>query len=128
MARAIEWALNRDIVNSDNFLVINTGNNDQNFQVIELANIINKHLFDIEINVNPNAQPDKRSYKVDFSLFKNLAKDYYPIHDIDNSIESLISLFKKINYNKYDFENSKFIRLNILKKLKENNILNNKLL
>ena len=93
-----------------------------------MANIINKHLFDIEINVNPNAQPDKRSYKVDFSLFKNLAKDYYPIHDIDNSIESLISLFKKINYNKYDFENSKFIRLNILKKLKENNILNNKLL
>lgn len=128
MARAIEWALNREIDNGGNFLVVNTGNNDQNFQVIELAKLIKNHINDINIKVNPNAQPDKRSYKVDFSLFKDLAKDYYPIHDINNSIKSLISLFEKINYNQHDFDNFKYIRLNILKKLKETNILNNNLL
>ena len=127
MARAIEWALKRGMDEGGNFLVINTGSNEQNFQVIELAALIKNHLPDIIISVNPSAQPDKRSYKVDFSLYKSFAKNYYPIHDIDNSIKSLLSLFEKINYNKHDYDNSKFIRLNILKQLKEKNILNNNL-
>ena len=70
MARAIEWALNRNEQIGGQFLVLNAGSNQWNYQVKELASYVKE--IKIKVNINKSAEPDKRSYKVDFSKFENL--------------------------------------------------------
>src|SRR6267154_1766004 len=71
MARAMDWAIQRK--EGETFLVVNAGSDQWNYQVKELAMEVQKIFVDIEININPNAQPDKRSYKVSFDLYEKLA-------------------------------------------------------
>src|SRR6185369_3051614 len=77
MARAIEWAVGRQ--SGDDALVLNVGSNDWNYQVRELAEGVRAYLGDVEVTTNPNAVPDKRSYRVDFGLFRMLAPHHQPL-------------------------------------------------
>ena len=47
---------------------------------------VKKNIPNVDISFAKDASPDKRSYKVDFSLFKSLAPDHQPIQKLDNSI------------------------------------------
>ena len=71
MARAIDWAINRKINNGGEKLVVNVGANSNNYQVKDLAYKVAEILPSVNVSINQNAQPDKRSYKVDFSLIIN---------------------------------------------------------
>jgi nucleoside-diphosphate-sugar epimerase len=125
MARAIEWGIIRN--DHTDYLVVNAGSNEWNYQVIELAKAVQKLIPETEISVNPNAQPDNRSYKVDFSLFKKLAPDYYPKYDLQRTISDLIAGLKAINFNNPDFRNSQLIRLKTLNQLIQKKVINHKL-
>jgi len=127
MSRAIYWALTRTTNEGGNFLVCNTGSNEWNFQIIELAEKIKSYIPETTINVNANAPADKRSYKVDFSLFKKLAGDFYPKMTLDETILDLLENLKRYGFNRNDFRNSEFIRLNTLKKLIEIKQINHEL-
>ena len=96
MARALYWAAARDADNDNKFLTINTGSNENNFQILELAEIVANEIGGINININKNAAPDKRSYKVDFNKFKSLAPNYYPKKTIKDTISQTLSLVKKL--------------------------------
>ena len=126
MSRAILWATERDINNGGSFLTVNVGSNNMNFKIIELAMNIKKKISDIDVNVNHEANDDKRSYQVDFSVFNNLAKNYLPKFDLDLTINDLIQNLVKIE-NLSNFRESNFIRLNVLNNLVKNNKLNKKL-
>jgi nucleoside-diphosphate-sugar epimerase len=67
MARAIEWGVARD---GDSFLAINTGSDHWNYQVHELAEAVASAVPGTLVSINREAPPDRRSYRVDFSLFK----------------------------------------------------------
>lgn len=127
MARAIDWAIKRDIENGGEFLAINVGSNDWNYQVKELALAISELMPDVEISINKDAQPDKRSYKVSFDLFKKLAPDYQPEYDLKRTILELKEGLESIGFNDRDFRNSNFIRLKVLKDLMLRKILTNNL-
>ena len=90
MCRAIEWALQRENSIDSPSLIINIGRDDNNLTILEIANLVKQALPNIEINVNKNAEFDKRSYAVDFSLFKKIAPDYYPRFKIQDSIDRLL--------------------------------------
>ena len=49
MARAMGWAMNRE---GDNYLVVNVGSNEWNYQVKELASLIQIHLPQTKIIIN----------------------------------------------------------------------------
>ena len=123
MATAIEWGLHRDALNGGNFLVVNTGSNDWNFTIRDLAKAVQAHIPDIEVLINTDAPPDRRSYKVDFSLFKQLAPDFYPSKTLQESIIELSDLINSAPYISADFRNSNFMRLNTLRSLKNMNKL-----
>jgi nucleoside-diphosphate-sugar epimerase len=114
MARAINWAINRDTGNGGKFLICNTGSNSWNYTVKELAQHVQKHFTDIEVSVNQAAPPDKRSYRVNFDLFTSLATGYTPKFDINTTIEELKSGLASIQFNNSDFRNSSLMRLNVL--------------
>ena len=124
MARALGWAIDRE---GDNYLIINVGSNEWNYQVKELAEIIQNHLPKTEVTINPNAFPDKRSYKVNFTKFATLAPNFVPQIDINQTISDLIQGLKDFNFNDKEFRKSNLIRLNKINWLQEKNKLNNNL-
>lgn len=127
MARAIDWAINRDPSDSGNFVAVNVGSSEWNYQVKELAEAVRDVIPNTHIEINKDAQPDKRSYRVNFDRFKTLAPDYQPIHDIKTTIVELKNGLEAIGFNDSNFHQSTLIRLNALKQLEANGYLNGKL-
>ena len=115
MARAISWAIERRRDQGGAFLAVNAGRDENNYQVKDLAISVVKQLPGATFSINTNAPPDKRSYKVDFTLFKELAPEFIPQVSLDQSIERLIAGCRRMNFSDPDFRNSQFMRLNTLR-------------
>lgn len=127
MARAIDWAVSRDPGTGGYFLVVNAGSDPWNFQVKDLAVAAARVLPGIEVSINSNAQPDKRSYRVDFSRFRALAPDHQPKADLATTILELQEGLKVLGFQNADFRHSAYIRLNVLKQLRSRGWLNDQL-
>ncbi len=123
MASAIEWAISRDGADGGDFLAVNVGCNKWNFQVKNLSDAVAKVIPDIEISINLNAEPDKRSYRVDFGLFKKLAPDHQPTRDLPTTIKELKEGLEGMNFQDENFRNSRFMRLKVLNHLRQTNLL-----
>ncbi len=127
MARAIDWAIIRDVADGDKFLAVNVGSDEWNYQVKDLAEAVAEVIPDVDVIINENAQPDSRSYRVCFDLFKKLAPDYQPEVDLISSIKGLRDGMIAMNFENSDFRNSKFMRLMILTDLQDKGFLTNNL-
>lgn len=123
MARAIDWAIRRDFTEGGKFLAINIGSNEWNYQVKDLAEAVAKVIPDVDISINKDAQPDKRSYKVSFDFFKKLAPDYQPQVDLMTTIKDLKNGLETMGFSDRDFRDSKFIRLKVLTHLQNKGLL-----
>lgn len=118
MARAIDWAVPRRSAASGHYIVVNVGTEGWNYQVRELAEAVAQVIPGVEVSINRDAQPDKRSYKVNFDLFRSLAPQHQPQYDLYATITGLQSGLKAMGFNDPDFRNSQFIRLKILESLR----------
>jgi len=127
MARAMFWASTRDKSKGGNFLIVNTGSDEWNYQIKDLAIGVKKVIKDVVIDINENAQPDKRSYMVDFSKFKELAPDYYPTVDLQKAVEDLFNGLKNSGFNDENFRDSDLIRFNVLRRHIKNGRMDNNL-
>lgn len=127
MARAIEWGIIREKSNGGSFLAVNTGMNEWNNQIHPLAEAVAREIPGVKVTVNPEAPPDKRSYMVNFDLFKKLAPNHQPIHDLTNTIREIKENLIAIKFNDSNFRESGLIRLRVLDKLQSDHYLNNNL-
>jgi nucleoside-diphosphate-sugar epimerase len=123
MARAIRWSHEREHSNGGDFLIVNTGSDDWNYMVKELAERVGQLIPDIEVSVNQNAAPDKRSYRVDFGLFKKLAPNHQPLFNLETSILGLVQGYKDIGFKNKNFRESEFMRLNVVNDLLQKGIV-----
>jgi nucleoside-diphosphate-sugar epimerase len=114
MARAIDWGITRSADDSGRFLALNVGSNDRNYQVKDLANGVAEAIPGTKVSINKDAQPDTRSYQVDFSLFRSLAKDHQPQVTLKQSIGMLDKGLRSMGFSDPDFRNSSYIRLKVL--------------
>jgi nucleoside-diphosphate-sugar epimerase len=124
MARAMDWAITRKADNGGDFLIMNAGSDGWNYQVNELAQAVAKEIPNVEISVNPNAPPDKRSYRVDFALFRKLAPDYQPQVDLKSAVLELKAGLEKLRFADSHFRDSDFMRIKVLSRLKDEGLLN----
>ena len=122
MARAFDWAVSRDKALGA-FLAVNVGSNTWNYQVKELAEAVAKIVPGVTVSVNKNAPPDNRSYRVDFSLYKKLAPGHQPQVDLLTAIAELREGFQAIGFSDPNFRNSKYMRLEVLKRLRQTGML-----
>ncbi len=127
MARAIDWAIQRDRAAGGDFLAVNVGCSAWNYQVKDLAEAVAEVIPDVTISINKDAQPDKRSYKVDFSLFEKLAPDFQPQVDLITAISELKDGLQAIGFRDDNFRNSNYMRLKVLTLLREKGLLNGNL-
>jgi nucleoside-diphosphate-sugar epimerase len=127
MARAIEWAIQRTASTGTPFLAINTGSNEWNNQILPLAEAVATEVPGTRVNLNLEAMPDKRSYQVNFDLFKELAPDYQPEWDLERTIRELTAGLKALNFNDVNFRQSSYVRLHALTRLREQGLINERL-
>ena len=127
MALAIDWALQRSADHGGAFLALNSGSNEWNYQVRDLAEAVAEVIPGVEVSINKDAPEDKRSYQVDFGLYKKLAPDHQPQMTLKSSIEDLAERLEFMNFNDGDFRNSQLIRLKVLGQHLEHGRLNNQL-
>jgi nucleoside-diphosphate-sugar epimerase len=123
MARAIEWAVGREAHEGGDFLVVNTGSDAWNCQVHELAAGVARIVSGTQVSINREAPPDRRSYRVDFSLFASLAPRHQPLADLDGTIRGLQRGLERMGFNNSDFRNSSLIRLQVLADLRTGGLL-----
>lgn len=118
MARAIDWAMQRTSRNGGECLAINVGSDEWNYQVRDLAEAVAYAIPGTQVEINRNAQPDKRSYRVSFEKFRALAPDYQPQVDLKTAIQDLKGGLQRMNFQDSNFRSSLLIRLNVLKQLR----------
>jgi nucleoside-diphosphate-sugar epimerase len=114
MARAIEWALTRTPQQGGAYLAINAGSDEWNYQVRDLATAVAVAIPNTKVSINTSAPPDKRSYKVDFSLYRSLAPQHQPRMKLSESITGLRDGLQAMRFADRDFRNSKHMRLKVL--------------
>lgn len=114
MARAITWGIGRKADENNGFLTVNAGSDTWNYQVRDLAQAVARAVPGTQVEINTAAPPDKRSYKVDFSLFTTLAAGYLPQVTLDQSIARLCDGLKSMKFSDADFRNSQAMRLKVL--------------
>ena len=114
MARAIDWASTRRSNNGGALLIVNVGSNEWNYKILDLAEAVAEQIPGTSVEVNSDATPDKRSYKVDFSKFFELAPAHQPKVTLKGAIEDLKDGLISMKFSNSDFRNSDYIRLNVL--------------
>jgi nucleoside-diphosphate-sugar epimerase len=116
MAVGIEWALSRS--GQGGYLVINVGRDDRNTQIRDLAHAVARHYAGATVSINDQAPPDKRSYRVTFDLYREMAPKHQPRVALDQSIEALRDGMGKMGFSDQNFAQSNWIRLNYLTMLR----------
>jgi hypothetical protein len=123
VARAIEWGVNRESSHGGNFLTVNVGSDQMNYQLKDLAEEVAEVIPNVDVRINADAQPDRRSYRVSFSKFSKLAPYYAPKMDLRAAIEDMRDGLAAIRFADPNFRDSKFIRLSIMNRLKATHCL-----
>jgi nucleoside-diphosphate-sugar epimerase len=114
MARAIAWAISRKTTNGGRYVAVNVGSDEWNYQVQDLASAVAKHVSGTRVTVNKNAPPDKRSYRVDFAKYRELAPSHQPQVSLDQSIEEIKRGLESMSFSDTNFRASQYIRLKVL--------------
>jgi nucleoside-diphosphate-sugar epimerase len=127
MARAMEWACVRSAEQGGNFLIVNAGSNEWNYQVKDLAFAVRDVIENVEVVINQSAPPDKRSYRVDFSKFQELAPGYKPRETLVSTVSEMISNLNKVKFAHFEIYQSPFIRLKVLHELIQSGKINQQL-
>lgn len=126
MARAIEWALNRDSAPGP-FLAVNAGSNGWNYRVRDLAEAVASIIPGVAVSINKDAQPDNRSYRVNFDRFSSLAPKHTPEIDLSTAVRELRDGLEAMGFRDPNFRNSRLMRLKVLDGLREEGFLTDQL-
>lgn len=128
MARAIAWAVERPADVGGPFVLANAGADRWNFRVRELAEIVAREIPGTHIAINTAAAPDRRTYRVDFSRFRQLAPDHQPLGEIEQSVRELVAGLESIGFRDADFRQSPYMRIHTLNRLRSEGRLDQNLM
>jgi len=126
MAIAIDWAIGRP-ASLGEFLAVNTGSEAWNYQVKDLAEAVASVIPGVKVSINTDAPPDKRSYRVNFDLYKKIAPNHQPKYDLITTIKELKGGLEAMNFKDSDFRDSRLMRLKVLTSLQSSSQLSDEL-
>ena len=115
ISRAFIAVLNasRDLVHNQ---IFNVGRTDENYIMREVAEIAKETVPDSEIRYAKGAEPDQRSYRVDFSKISNVLPEFKPQWTARLGARQLYDAFKKFGLALEDFEGPRYRRITNLEK------------
>jgi nucleoside-diphosphate-sugar epimerase len=118
MALAIDWAIQRTPERGGQVLQVNVGSDGGNHRIRDLAAAVAALVPGTTVNINIAAPFDARSYRVDFSLFQQLAPQFQPRMSLEASIKGLLSGLRSIDFSDVGFrDSSRVMRLKAISEL-----------
>ena len=105
----------------------NVGENNQNYTVKQIAEIVTDCIPNSKIEYSPSATTDNRTYRVDFSKIHSSLPNLQHNWTVEKGVDQLIQAFAKFGMTKKEFLSSKFIRLSRLQELISNQLIDNNL-
>ncbi|MGB7293887.1 MAG: SDR family oxidoreductase [Thermodesulfobacteriota bacterium] len=110
----------RDKVHNQAF---NVGITEENYQIRDLAAIVEETVPGSIIEFSGDAGPDKRSYRVDCSKLSNTLPDFKPKWDARLGANQMFKAYKKVGLKLEDFEGPRNKRIDHIKELLKTNRL-----
>ena len=117
MCQAIHWAQQRKRDADAEHVSINVGSNENNFQIIDIARLVKELVPAADLIVDASNKADRRSYKVDFSLYEKLSSGFVCKTPIEESVSKLIAQSKYMADMRQNLDTWKFKRLDFLNSL-----------
>ena len=95
----------------------NIGADEENYQIGEIARIVEEVVPDSRIALAADAGPDKRSYRVSFAKYARAFPELHPRWTVRASAEQMFAAYRDHGLRIEDFEGSRFMRIARLKEL-----------
>jgi len=105
----------------------NVGITTENYQIRELAKIVEDIVPGCKVDFASDAGPDKRCYRVDCNKIARELHGFKPQWTVRRGVEQLYEAYKTIGLKLEDFEGPKFMRIAHIKKLIGEGLLDNNL-
>jgi nucleoside-diphosphate-sugar epimerase len=97
----------------------NVGGMGENYQVRDLAAIVQEAFLDCAVTYAEGGAPDPRSYRVDFGKIARCLPGFVPAWDARRGARELRAAYREVGLTKEDFAGPKYVRLARLKSLLE---------
>ena len=104
--------------------VFNVGVNHQNYQVRQLAEIVQHTNPGCKISYAEGGGPDPRSYRVDFSKLATSVQAYRPSWNAPLGADELLQAYRQVGLTLDEFNGPRYVRLAQLKQLVHAGLLN----
>jgi nucleoside-diphosphate-sugar epimerase len=116
ISRAFMAALNAPMEAIHN-QAFNVGINAENYRIRELAEIVQETVPGCRVEYAPDAEPDKRSYRVDFSKIQRVLPEFKPQWDARMGAQELYAAYQKYGVKLEEFEGPRYKRIDHIKQL-----------
>lgn len=105
----------------------NVGQTAHNYQIKDIAQIVATAVPDCKLELAPDAGPDKRSYRVDFSKIARTLPAFKPKWDARLGAEQLAAVYRSGELLLDEFEGPRYRRITQIKTLLEQGVLDQSL-
>lgn len=105
----------------------NVGTTTENYQIRELAQMVQEIVPGSQVDFATDAGPDKRCYRVDCNKIARVLHGFKPQWTARRGVEQLYQAYKSIGLKLEDFEGPKFMRIAHIKKLIDEGLLDENL-
>jgi nucleoside-diphosphate-sugar epimerase len=95
----------------------NVGRSEENYRIRELAEIVGEVVPGCKIEFAPDAGPDKRCYRADFSRIGREVPSFQPKWNARRGAEELCAAYRQVNLRQEDFEGPRYMRIAHIKRL-----------
>src|SRR6266852_5224289 len=95
----------------------NVGITEENYQVRDLAAVVQEVVPGCKIEYSANGGPDPRSYRVNFSKIKNTLPGFQPKWNVRRGAQELLEACREANLKLEDFDGPRFKRILHIRKL-----------
>ena len=100
------------------------GSDGWNYRIRDLAEEVSDAISGVDVALAPTAAPDKRSYRVSFERYKQLAPDHQPQVGLRAAVDGLAEGLNSMGFADPDFRSSNLVRLVVLQDLRERGLVN----
>jgi len=94
--------------------IINVGKNEENYRIREVAEIVKQIVPNSEIKYAEGAEPDKRSYRVEFDKIADFLPGFKPKWTVPMGAKQLYEAYKKVDLLVEEFEGPRYRRISHL--------------
>jgi nucleoside-diphosphate-sugar epimerase len=97
----------------------NVGRSEENYQIRDLAEMVQKIVPGSRVTYAPGGGPDPRCYRVDCSKIARALPEFKPQWTVARGMEQLYAAFKKYGLTRDEFLGGKYFRIKQITKLQE---------